>query len=361
MPLINAYGPTECSDDVATHRLTTAPTPLATVPIGRPIANTRLYVLDAHLQPVPIGVAGELYVGGIGVGRGYLNDPEQTRRKASFATRFRTARARLYRTGDLARWRADGMLEFLGRIDHQVKIRGYRIELEEIEHVLMEHPDVRAARAGRGTTLAAKRDWLRILSPPPSRQPKGQRASRFPQDQLPGYMIPAGFSSWTAAVDGPRQGRSCRAGGDPPGAQHGGRGVRGATQSTEEVLADIWADLLKVEDIGVFRQLLRLGRPFAVGGPGAGPGRECFGVSSADRALFEAPTIEALARRIDAARETQSNEPPLEIARVEGDGPQPVSIMQDNVLTDREGVAWTAPVQSALRLSAAGAAEHPRA
>src|SRR5262249_13757020 len=142
VPLINAYGPAECSDTVATHRLA-APPPasLATVPIGRAIANTRLYVLDTHLQAVPTGAAGGLGVGGVGVGRGYLNDPEQTRRSFLRDPFSRRRGARLYRTGDLARWRADGSLEFLGRVDHQVKIRGHRIELGEIEHVLVEHPD----------------------------------------------------------------------------------------------------------------------------------------------------------------------------------------------------------------------------
>ena len=146
-PMINAYGATETSDDVATHRLTVA------ADFNRDRADRsrhsqhRLYVLDSHLQPVPIGIAGELYVGGIGVGRGYLNDREQTRR-SFFRDPFSKRRgARLYRTGDLARWRADGMLECFGRIDHQVKIRGCRIELEEIEHVLMEHPGVQSAVA----------------------------------------------------------------------------------------------------------------------------------------------------------------------------------------------------------------------
>ena len=130
---------------MATHRLTVASTSTATVPIGRAIKNTRLYVLDSHSQPVPIGVAGELYVGGIGVGRGYLNDREHTRRRFLRDPFSKRRGARLYRTGDLARWRSDGTLECFGRIDHQVKIRGCRIELEEVEHVLMEHPGVRSA------------------------------------------------------------------------------------------------------------------------------------------------------------------------------------------------------------------------
>lgn len=146
VPLINAYGPAECADTVATYRLAAPQSAsLATVPIGRAIANTHLYVLDARLQPVPIGVTGELYVGGIGVGRGYLNDPDQTRRSFLHDPFSQRRGARLYRTGDLVRWRADGALEFVGRIDHQVKVRGYRIELEEIEHVLVEHPDVQTA------------------------------------------------------------------------------------------------------------------------------------------------------------------------------------------------------------------------
>src|SRR5262249_26359251 len=145
VPLINAYGATETSDDVARHVVTAPPHGLSNLPIGRPIANTRLYVLDSHLQPVPIGASGELYVGGVGGGRGYLNDPEQTRR-AFLPDPFSKVRAaRLYKTGDLARWCTDGTLEFLGRVDYQVKIRGCRINLKEIEHVLSDHPAVQSA------------------------------------------------------------------------------------------------------------------------------------------------------------------------------------------------------------------------
>ena len=147
--LMNGYGPTECSDDVTHHVITEPPAADATqVPIGRPIANMRIYVLDQALTPMPIGVPGELCVGGIGVGRGYLGDPVRTA-EAFVADPFADRPgARLYRTGDLARWRADGTLEFLGRLDHQVKIRGFRIELGEIEAVLGRAPG--GARGGRG-------------------------------------------------------------------------------------------------------------------------------------------------------------------------------------------------------------------
>lgn len=141
IPLLNAYGPTECSDDVSHEPIAEPPgAHVAQMPIGRPLANTQLYVLDSNRQPVPIGVPGELYVGGTGVGRGYLGDLERTR-AVFLDDPFREGR--FYRTGDLVRYLADGRIEYLGRIDHQVKIRGFRIELGEIEVALSEHPAVR--------------------------------------------------------------------------------------------------------------------------------------------------------------------------------------------------------------------------
>ena len=192
VPLINAYGSSECSDDVALHRLTAASTLLDTVPVGRAIPNTRLYVLDSNSQPMPIGVAGELCVGGVGVGRGYLNDPEQTKRKFSRDPFSNHRRARLYKTGDLARWHADGTLECLGRIDHQVKIRGYRIELGEIEHVLLEHPDVNGATVLQRDDIGGTQLVAHIVTTA-GRQPKAEYLRDFLKARLPSYMIPGGF------------------------------------------------------------------------------------------------------------------------------------------------------------------------
>lgn len=143
IPLLNAYGPTECSDDV-THGPVVDPPLSETIrmPIGRAVANTQLYVLDARLRVVPIGVSGELYVGGVGVGRGYLHDAARTA-ETFIPDQFAAAPGgRLYKTGDLTRRLDDGAIEFLGRIDHQVKIRGFRIELGEIETALLKHPAV---------------------------------------------------------------------------------------------------------------------------------------------------------------------------------------------------------------------------
>ncbi|HZI17268.1 MAG TPA: amino acid adenylation domain-containing protein [Pyrinomonadaceae bacterium] len=146
VPLLNAYGPTECSDDVTHHALTAAPAAQSEdVPIGRPVANTRLYVLDRRLQPVPVGVPGELYVGGAGVGRGYMGAPGRTAEVFIPDPFGGEPGAVLYKTGDLVSYLPGGELRFLGRVDHQVKIRGFRIELGEIESVLRRHPLVAEA------------------------------------------------------------------------------------------------------------------------------------------------------------------------------------------------------------------------
>src|SRR5262249_8860343 len=193
VPMLNAYGQAECSDDVATHRITAPPPSHATVPIGRAIANTCLYVLDAHLRPVPIGVAGALCVGGIGVGRGYLNAPDQTGRRFLPDPFSDRRAARLYKTGDLARWRADRTLEFLGRVDHQVKIRGYRIELEEVEHVLLEHRDIEAAVVLARDDLGGGRRLVANIVAAAGRQPEVNELRDFLKSRLPEYMVPAGF------------------------------------------------------------------------------------------------------------------------------------------------------------------------
>src|SRR5205807_2001383 len=158
--LVNAYGLTECSDDIS-HCHIGGPLPGPYAPLGSPLMNAMIYVLDPCWQPVPLGVAGELYIGGLCLGRGYLNRPDLTAGKFVPNPYSMTGGDRMYRTGDLGRWRADGSLEFLGRIDFQVKIRGQRVELGEIEAVLAEHDDVgqcvvvvREGRAGEKRLVA---------------------------------------------------------------------------------------------------------------------------------------------------------------------------------------------------------------
>jgi amino acid adenylation domain-containing protein len=333
VPLMNAYGSTECSDDVATHRFAAPPASLMAVPIGRPVANTRLYVLDSHAQPVPIGVAGELCVGGIGVGRGYLDDPEQTARRFLHDP-FSTRRgARMYRTGDLARWRADGTIECLGRTDHQVKIRGCRVELQEIEHVLTEHPHVHSAVVLAQDDARGEVRLVACIVAADGRQPSARALRDFLKTRLPVYMVPAGFIildrlplTTHGKVDRPAL---ASMGGEFRIAE---RTFAAPRNAIEEGLVSIWIDVLKLEEIGVFDDFFELGGHSLLAGQVLARVANSFGVSLPIRALFEAPTVEALARRVDAARQKQSHEPRLEIAHATGDGSQPVSIAQEAVL-----------------------------
>jgi amino acid adenylation domain-containing protein len=326
VPVINAYGASECSDDVATHRLT-APTSLATVPIGRPIANTRLYVLDAQLQPMPIGIAGELYVGGIGVGRGYLNDPEETRRRFLPDPFSKRRNARLYRTGDLARWQSDGTLEMLGRVDNQVKIRGYRVELGEIEHVLAEHPDVGSAVVLVQDDPIGEARLTAYVVGAPDRQPRMKELREFLNGRLPSYMIPAGFI-FLKALPLNAHGKVNRSALPAIGAEGSLAHNEPVTsrESTERVLMHIWADLFKLEEIRVSDNFFDLGGHSLLAGQLLARVVTAFGVSLPIKVVFEAPTVETLARRIDQTRGAQLKEQAPKVGAAEETSGQPVSI-----------------------------------
>jgi amino acid adenylation domain-containing protein len=333
VPMVNAYGSSECSDDVALHRLTAAPAQSASVPIGRPIPNTSLYVLDACSQPVPIGLVGELCVGGAGVGRGYLNDPEQTQQKFSRDPFPGRRDARLYRTGDLARWRGDGTLDCLGRIDQQVKIRGYRIELKEIEHVLLEHPDVEAATVLPRDEIGSETRLVAHVVAAAGRQAKPDDLREFLKARLPGYMIPASFmflERMPVNAHGKVDRSALRT------IDQGETTARDAEvaprHATEKALAEIWIDLLEVENIGVTHNFFDLGGHSLLAGQVLARVANAFGVSLPIKAVFEAPTVEELARRIDAASAMKPHAPPVELLRTEETGARTVSIAQDQMI-----------------------------
>ena len=333
VPLINAYGSVECSDDVATHRMSEPPPSGAAVPIGRPMANRRLYVLDAHLQPVPIGVAGVLCVGGIGVGRGYLNDPDLTRRSFLRDPFSKRRAARMYRTGDLARWRADGILEFVGRTDHQVKVRGYRVELSEIEYALMEHPDIKTAvvlaRADRAGDLQLVAHVVAVAG----RQPAVAALRDFLRARLPRYMFPAGFvflERVPLTANGKVDRRALLA--ICPELRVAAGELVAPRDSTEQVLAGIWASMLEVSEVGVLDNFFDLGGHSLLAGRVLSRVASAFGISMPIRALFEAPTVEALARRIREAREQPASEPVPAIGGVDDEQRPSVSIFQEDVL-----------------------------
>jgi amino acid adenylation domain-containing protein len=292
--LHNLYGPTETSVDVSFWRCDPA---APTVAIGRPIANTQLYVLDSGLGPVPIGVAGELYVGGVGLGRGYLE------RAALTAERFVPdpfgRGERLYRTGDLARWRADGTLEFLGRLDHQVKLRGYRIELGEIEAELRRHGGVADA------VVVARQDAgePRLVAYVVGQETAATDAATLRahlRARLPDYMVPSAFVALDALPLTP-SGKLDRKALPAPA---GGAGIAQAAYVAprtpgEEVLAAIWAQLLELDKVGVDDNFFALGGHSLLAMRVAARLRDAFGIELPLRTVFEAPTIAELSKSID--------------------------------------------------------------
>ncbi|MBR0785183.1 non-ribosomal peptide synthetase [Bradyrhizobium iriomotense] len=334
VPLINAYGASECSDDVSLHRLTKAPA-IATgnVPIGAPLPNTQLYVLDADLQPQPVGVTGELCIGGAGIGRFYVNDPAQSRQRFLPDPFSRQAGGRLYRTGDLARRRTDGTIECLGRADHQVKVRGYRIELKEIENALADHPSVRAGiveprrEAGGDVRLIAH-----IVAKPGSRVSASELRD-FLKGRLPGHAIPSAFL-FLDRVPLNAHGKIDRAALLAPAQQEAAMpdAAVPARRFTEKVLSDIWIDLLKVESLGVTDNFFDLGGHSLLAGQAMARVARALGVSLPIKTIFEAPTVEELARRVDEAVAAKPHKPAASVSRLIESGPPTLSVAQDQMI-----------------------------
>jgi hypothetical protein len=333
VPLLNAYGLTECSDDVATHRFTTAPGAATRTSIGRPIANARLYVLDAHRQPVPAGVAGELYVGGVPVSRGYLNDPPQTAARflpdpyASPGGRF------LYRTGDLVRRCADDTLEFLGRVDHQIKIRGYRIEPEEIEHALAAHADVQAAVVVAQHDPGTEPRLIAHIVPADGHRPAASELVDFLKMRLPAHMLPAGVV-FLSHLPRNAHGKVDRA----ALAQNGQIITTAAPaklaprDALEQDLTRIWQDLLGCPALGILDNFFDLGGHSLLAGRVLSRIAQAMGVQLPIRAAFEAPTIAALAGRIRQARAAAGLDPREEMAFGLDDRRIPLSVAQQQML-----------------------------
>jgi len=293
--LHNLYGPTEASVDV-TYFECRPGSARAAVPIGRPVANTQIYILDRSLQPVPIGVPGELHIGGVQVARGYLGRPELTAEKFIRDPFSDDPEARLYKTGDLARFLADGQIEYLGRLDHQVKIRGFRIELGEIEAALNACPGVREA-----VVIARDNRLIAYALAAPGAAPTTSGLHRFLKRRLPEYMIPAAFVTLEAfpltssgkvdrsKLPAPPQERPLLAGGYvAPGSP------------VEETLAVIWRATFRLDRVGVHDDFFELGGNSLLSAQLTWRLREAFRLQVPMRKLFECPTISELAAYITA-------------------------------------------------------------
>lgn len=256
--LINGYGPTENTTFTCCHSITVADAAGPAIPIGRPIGNTEVYLLDTQRQPVPVGVPGELYTGGDGLAREYLNQPELTREKFVPHPFSAEPGARLYRTGDLCRYRADGTIEFLGRQDQQVKIRGFRIELEEIESALLQHAAVReAVVVAREFTPGDKR-LAAYFVPRDGTVAEGQLREHL-RTRLPDYMQPATLTPLAALPLNPN-GKVDRKALPAPTAAAAADTPRGHPRTpVEEIIAATWAEVLGLERVGVQDNFFTLG------------------------------------------------------------------------------------------------------
>ena len=255
--LVNGYGPTENTTFTCCQTLTSADTGRS-VPIGRPIANTQVYVLSDEMEPVPVGVPGELFIGGDGLARGYLHDPAATAEKFR-PNPFATAPGeRLYRTGDLVKYRRDGSLEFLGRLDQQVKVRGYRVELGEIEFALAQHGDVRECVVTTEDSAGGDKRLIGFVTPNAGTAPRPEQLKNFLSQKLPEYLVP----SFIVVVDSLPLSANGKVDREAlPTIEKVAPGdVWVAPRTPEEAgIADIWKSLLGLEKVGIRDNFFVLG------------------------------------------------------------------------------------------------------
>ncbi|WP_426757442.1 amino acid adenylation domain-containing protein [Myxococcus sp. Y35] len=300
--VFNHYGPTETTVGVVAERLDLPRSKerAASVPLGRPLANTRLYVLDAAMRPVPQGVPGELYVGGAQVTRGYLRRPELTAERYVPDPYSPSPGARMYRTGDRVRWLEEGRVEFLGRTDFQVKVRGFRVEPGEVAGVLREHPEVRdAVVVAREDTPGDKRLVAYAL---PASQPAPDTAilRAFLQERLPSHMVPSAVMVLDALPLTPNGKVDWRALPVPDAsARESALAYEAPVSPMEKALAVVWAQVLRVERVGRADDFFGLGGHSLLATQVVARLRAVLGVEVPLRALFEAPTLKALALRVE--------------------------------------------------------------
>ncbi|WP_238539735.1 non-ribosomal peptide synthase/polyketide synthase [Corallococcus macrosporus] len=345
----NLYGPTEAAVDV-----TYWPCPRGEdfhrVPIGRPVANTALYVLDTHGQPTPIGIPGELHIGGVQVGRGYWQRPQLTAERFIPDAFSGIPGARLYRTGDVARWLPDGTLEYLGRADFQVKLRGFRIELGEIEAALRVHPGVRDAVAMvREETRGDARLVAYVTGDSAPLEAEALRAHLL--KQLPQHMVPSTFVHLGVLPLTP-SGKVDRKALPAPDAPVLQQGTYVAPRTpTEEALAELFAQVLGVRRIGVHDGFFELGGHSLLATQVVVRVRTRFGIELPLRAFFESPTVAGLAAYLDARKNApaQSGAAVPALTHADRRAPLPLSFSQQRLWVisqwgDSESSAYNHPL-----------------
>jgi amino acid adenylation domain-containing protein len=327
--IVNEYGPTEATVGCIVYHVGTDESIVGAVPIGRPIANTQAYLLDHNLQPVPAGVPGDLYVGGMGLARGYLNSPDLTGERFIPHLFSKELGSRLYKTGDRGRYRLDGNIECLGREDNQVKIRGHRVELGEIESVLISHSSVRDAVVAMNKSRSPEQILVAYLILEPGEKIEKRQIHSFLRERLPDYMTPSTYvilDTFPLTENGKTDRQSLpepdfqrfesESASSPPG------------NPIEEILAAIWMDVLHVGEIGMNDNFFELGGHSLLATQVISRIRESFDVEIPLHGLFEFPTIASLAHSLAEAKWARLGEMAAPIKPVQRDGDLPLSFAQ---------------------------------
>ncbi len=321
--LVNAYGPTEATVCASVH--VCGADEAGKPSIGRPLSNAQIYILDGAGEPVPVNVAGELYIGGAGVARGYLGRAELTAERFVPDPFGKEDGGRLYRTGDLGLWSPGGTIAFLGRNDHQVKLRGYRIELGEIEALLVQHPGVReAALAAREDTPGNRRVVAYWVG---SDEVGVERLRAHLLERLPEYMVPAAYVRLERLPLNPNGKLDRRALPAPEGDAYARRGYEAPVGEIEAVLAQIWAEVLKMERVGRRDHFFDLGGHSLLAVQVASRVRQRLGVEVALGEVFRLPTLAEFARAVEGA--TRADLPRIE--PVDRAAPLPLSFAQQQL------------------------------
>ncbi|MEP7242924.1 MAG: amino acid adenylation domain-containing protein [Gammaproteobacteria bacterium] len=302
----NVYGPTECTVDATVARLNGD----ATAPhIGRPMANRRIHILDQRGRPTPIAVAGEIYIGGAGVGHGYLNRPELSTQRFVSDPFSADAQARLYKTGDLGRWRADGMIDYLGRNDDQVKIRGFRIELGEIETQLSRHPQVREVVVNARDDAAGEKRLVAYAVVAPeagAAKPTADTLREYLKEALPEHMVPSAFVILERLPLTPSGKLDRRALPAPEHRDYASQQYEAPQGEIEAVLAGVWQRLLHVERVGRNDNFFELGGHSLLATRVASRVRELLRTDVPVKAVFDAPTLKKLSAFIEGQRRARA-------------------------------------------------------
>jgi amino acid adenylation domain-containing protein len=300
--LLNLYGSAEVAADVTCHEVSDEDLRANSIPIGRPISNTQVYILDGKRNPVPMGVRGEIYAGGENLARGYWRRPELTAERFVENPIDPRRSPRLYRTGDLGRYKVNGEIEYLGRVDSQVKLRGMRLELGEVEAVLATHPGVREA------VVAVTTDQQRLAAYVTVANGNGQAPSagelrRYLRARLPEHMVPGSYSrleQWPLLPSGKVDRKAVLAASALPLADYDG--LVAPRNEVEHKLAAIWQELLKLEQVGIEQNFFELGGHSLLALQVMARIRSQFEVELPVRSLFEEPTLAALATAVEKAQ-----------------------------------------------------------